>query len=150
MKTSSVKLILDLSFGVCVTQPNIVVCLDNDIVLQGPQQQPVSITIDQPMALGSHRLSVEFTNKNYNEPLDMFVQIDRLKFQHLPDNFATYSQYQPIYPELWAQEQLAQGCTLKNIIHSNHLGWNGTWWVDFDTPIYCWLHQRLNLGWLLT
>jgi len=35
------------------------------------------------------------------------------------------------------------------VIIANYLGWDGRWFLDFSTPIYRWIHQRLDLGWLI-
>lgn len=149
MDNTSVKIKLDLDFGIKNTLPDILVKFNQEILLQGPQQKSCTVLIDRCVPVGTHRLSVEFLNKNYNEPMDMYVLINQLRFQHLDNNFNIYSQYQPDYPKQWAEEQQQQGQTLKPVIHANHLGWNGVWWVDFETPIYRWIHQRLNLGWLV-
>ena len=149
MKTSSVSFSLELNFGIQHTLPEILVRLDKEILLQGAQSKSMVLEVDRHLPVGSHQLSVEFVNKNYNEPMEMFVEIKSLKFQHLSNEFAYYSQYRPNYPLDWVQQQLDQGHTVEPVIHANQLGWDGIWWIDFETPIYRWAHQRLNLGWLV-
>ncbi len=150
MNTSSVSFDLELSFGIQHTLPEISVRLNDEILLQGPQSQSTTIKICRSLPTGKHRLSLEFVNKNYDEPMHMFVEIKSLKFQHLADDFSHLSQYRPVYPDHWIKEQQDQGHSLPPVIHANQLGWNGVWWVDFETPIYRWIHQRLNLGWLVS
>ena len=29
-----------------------------------------------------------------------------------------------------------------------YLGWNGVWKLEFSVPVFTWIHQKLNLGWL--
>jgi hypothetical protein len=88
------------------------------------------------------------TNKNYSECSvdgDMAVIIDSIKFQNFNHDFKIFSQYFPDYPSDWR----ADGHDCPKAIHSNYLGWNGIWTLDFETPIYRWIHQRLDLGWLI-
>jgi hypothetical protein len=80
---------------------------------------------------------------------DMAVIIDRVSFQSVDHDFKIYSRYQPDYPEIWLQEQVSLGQPPAREIHSNYLGWNGKWFLDFQTPIYQWIHQRMGLGWLV-
>ena len=101
---------------------------------------------------GDHQFALEFQNKQYqNYPAgqDMAVLVEKLTFQHLSDDFRYFGHYQPDYPEPWATEQRAAGATLTSEIYGDYLGWNGTWGINFHTPIYPWIHQVLNLGWLL-
>jgi hypothetical protein len=97
---------------------------------------------------GPHTIILGFTNKNYSECSvdgDMAVIIDSIKFQNFNHDFKIFSQYFPDYPSDWR----ADGHDCPKAIHSNYLGWNGIWVLDFETPIYRWIHQRLDLGWLI-
>jgi len=147
MKKNSLIIRLNLSFQIVETLPDISIQLDNKIILEGRQSNKnLNLTIDQQVCTGPHSLTIDFKNKNYNECTDnkdMAVIIDQVKFQYLPDDFKIYSWYQPQYPDSWLKHQP----TSKPVIHSNYLGWNGRWGFDFETPIYAWIHRRLNLGW---
>jgi hypothetical protein len=144
-----VKINLRLKFLRVSTNPEIFVRIDDQIFLQGQQKDnSVTLLIETELEPGPHQLTVDFVNKNYNEcstGQDMAVIIDQVKFQHLSDNFKIYSWYFPDYPCDWAQENT----TLQQKIHGNYLGWNGRWILDFETPIYTWIHKQLNLGWLI-
>jgi hypothetical protein len=97
---------------------------------------------------GKHIFTIGFLNKNYDEcsvNSDMAVIINSVKFQNLEHDFKIFSKYVPTYPEDWR----ASGRDCTEVIHSNYLGWNGTWSLEFETPIYRWIHHRLDLGWLI-
>ena len=146
---SSTLIYLELEFSIVHTMPDICVRIDNTVVLSGPQKHDQKITIDHSLNPGRHCLSVDFTNKNYKESSqdhDMAVIVKCVKFQHLDNDFAIYSCYRPEYPEPWLSQQSTKP---NEVIHGNYLGWNGHWYLEFETPIYRWIHRRLNLGWLL-
>lgn len=49
--------------------------------------------------------------------------------------------YRPIYP----RHLVNQPAELK---HSNYLGWNGSWSLDITLPVFTWIHNLENLGWI--
>lgn len=145
----STQIYLELEFGIITTLPEICVRVDSDVIVTGPQQQKLEVVIDRDLDQGKHRLSVDFVNKNYKESTasnDMAVIINQVRFQHLDNDFKIYSLYCPVYPEPWLSQQVV---TPAAVVHGNYMGWNGHWYLEFETPIYRWIHQRLNLGWLL-
>jgi len=36
----------------------------------------------------------------------------------------------------------------KELPGQTYLGWNGVWKLEFSVPVFTWIHQKLNLGWL--
>lgn len=55
------------------------------------------------------------------------------------------SVFQPIYPKLWAAQQLQQGNTLKQlIIGETTLGHNGTWTFNFTSPFWKFLINQMG------
>jgi hypothetical protein len=149
MNKSSVRIVLDLEFKTVITVPEITVCVDHCPVFNNHgQTMNAPVIIQQELAPGSHVLTLDFHNKCYEECLsgnDMAVIIQSVQFQYLPDDFKSYSWYRPNYPQPWAQQNPGQ----PDKIHSNYLGWNGRWGLEFETPIYAWIHKTLNLGWSL-
>jgi hypothetical protein len=137
---------LDVEFKYITTPLDVVVKLDDDVILAGPQTEVhKTIVIDTEFAPGDHKLTIELLNKNYNEcteTQDAAVIINSVRFQHLDNEFKYNSWYRPTYPADWSGERTT-------VVHSNYMGWNGCWGIDFSTPIYPWLHKQLNLGWLL-
>jgi hypothetical protein len=100
---------------------------------------------------GNHRLEIVYHNMHKiseNHP-DMAVIVEKVTLQSVDHDFKIYSRYEPDYPCVWLQEQIDRGQPPPAQIHSNYMGWNGKWFFDFQTPIYQWIHQRLDLGWLI-
>lgn len=74
------------------------------------------------------------------------VVINSIDFFGISDSkFLSKGVYHPIYPMPWASGQQ----NLKQILlGETYLGWNGTWRLDFDLPVFTWMHQVQNLGWI--
>jgi hypothetical protein len=55
------------------------------------------------------------------------------------------SKFEPEYPEPWASEQ----SNLESELTAHpYLGWNGCWSLTFGVPVFTWIHQTQNLGWI--
>jgi hypothetical protein len=69
------------------------------------------------------------------------VEIVSVSFFNITDpQFARSGVYTPDYPShLTGPEQLPG---------QTYLGWNGVWTLEFSVPVFVWMHQKLNLGWL--
>jgi hypothetical protein len=100
------------------------------------------------------KITVEFLNKKDTDTvpeqgLDKAIVIEWIKFFGISDpRFVWEGVYCPSYPELWYNQQSTPPPNrLKN---TNYLGWNGTWTLDFDVPIFTWIHRIQNHGWLYT
>jgi hypothetical protein len=101
------------------------------------------------------KLVVEFLNKQDSDTvpeqgLDKAVVIENVSFFGISDpKFVWAGIYEPSYPEPWATEQRAQGVVLKQHLNShNYLSWNGKWTLTFTVPVFTWIHQTQNLGWI--
>jgi hypothetical protein len=91
-------------------------------------------------------LEIEF----YNKPAldhDMAVIVDSVDFFGISDpKFVWGGVYSPEYPEPWySQQHPLPAATLPAC---NYMGWNGTWRLDFDVPVFTWMHRIQNLGWI--
>jgi hypothetical protein len=94
----------------------------------------------------SSSLVVEHYNKDPADSLTA-VEIVNVSFFGIQDpRFAWAGSYIPNYPEPWASEQLTLLPTV--ITPQTYLGWNGVWRLDFSVPVFTWIHQVQNLGWL--
>lgn len=91
-------------------------------------------------------LVVEHYNKDAADAVTA-VEIVSVSFFGIQDpKFAWAGTYTPVYPEPWASEQ---SITLPaTIAPQTYLGWNGSWQLDFSVPVFTWIHQVQNLGWL--
>jgi hypothetical protein len=91
-------------------------------------------------------LEIDFFNKTNDHP-DMAVMIDRIELFGISDpKFVWNGVYTPKYPEPWYSQQCVQ--PQKKISNVTYLGWNGTWRIDFDVPVFTWIHKIQNLGWI--
>jgi len=101
---------------------------------------------------GAHTLTIEFLNKTDADSqlhlgIDKAVIVDKISFFGISDpKFVWQGNYKPLYPEPWASQQP----TLPPDILQSHtyLGWNGVWKLSFQMPIFTWIHQVQDLGWI--
>ena len=91
-------------------------------------------------------LEINFSNKSDLDH-DTAVLIDQVEFFGISDpKFIWQGVYRPEYPEPWYSQQCpTPASTLSNY---NYLGWNGCWRLDFDVPVFTWIHRVQNLGWM--
>jgi len=100
-------------------------------------------------------LNIEFLNKVdqdtiADQTLDKAVIVETVSFFGITDpKFVWAGKYYPVYPEPWATEQKNQGIILSSELkYHNYLSWNGLWQLRFSIPIFTWIHQTQDLGWI--
>jgi len=135
------------------TPPEINIGINNHV-------KKITLSTDQTfcydfIAVDDAVLTIELLNKTNSDTvldkgLDKAVIIESISFFDITDpRFVWAGIYQPQYPEPWATEQQNQGITLaKQITGQTHLSWNGKWSLNFSVPIFTWIHQVQNLGWI--
>jgi hypothetical protein len=81
---------------------------------------------------------------------DTAIIIEQVKFNGIVDpKFAWAGVYYPEYPDYYIKEQLAQNKILNSeLTPYTYLGWNGVWKLEFTLPVYTWIHNTLDLGWI--
>jgi hypothetical protein len=91
-------------------------------------------------------LTVELLDKQDQEA----VIVENVSFFGIEDpKFAWTGIYEPKYPEPWATQQRSLGVALKpQLCPHTYLGWPGKWTLTFDVPVFTWIHQTQNLGWI--
>lgn len=86
----------------------------------------------------------------YNKPEldhDMAVIVDQVEFFGISDpRFVWAGTYAPKYPEPWYSQQIQKPPDL--LPQQSYMGWNGTWRLDFEVPVFTWIHRIQNLGWI--
>lgn len=102
---------------------------------------------------GNNSISIEFLNKQDSDTqgnLDKAVEITDISFMGISSkNFVWAGKYYPIYPEPWATEQMLAGTApAESLTYQTRLSWNGVWRLDFSVPVFTWIHQVENLGWI--
>ena len=106
-------------------------------------------------SFGRSTIMIELLNKKDTDTvpeqdLDKAVVIESISFFGITDpRFVWLGVYEPEYPEPWATEQAQQGVVLKqHLTNQNYLGWNGKWTLTFTAPVFTWIHNVQNLGWI--
>ena len=91
-------------------------------------------------------LHVEFMDKKDQEA----VIIEKVSFFGIEDpRFAWAGIYRPRYPEPWATEQTNAGIVLTSeLCPHTYLSWPGPWTLTIGVPIFTWIHNLQNLGWI--
>lgn len=91
-------------------------------------------------------LHIELFNKPELDH-DMAVIVDSIEFFGISDpKFVWRGLYSPEYPEPWYSQQFP--VPLPTLSACDYLGWNGSWHLDFDVPVFTWMHQIQDLGWI--
>jgi hypothetical protein len=79
------------------------------------------------------------TNIKTNE--DTAIVVEQIHFNEITSpKFIWQGIYYPSYPQHVSGES--------ELKFHNYLGWNGVWCLDFTLPIYTWIHQVEDLGWI--
>jgi hypothetical protein len=96
---------------------------------------------------GNHRIAILLHNKtdldtDLTANKDKAIVVKSIEFFGIQSpRFVWQGMYEPIYPaHLKDQPSVLQ--------YSNYLGWNGIWYLDFDAPVFTWIHQIESLGWI--
>ena len=127
--------------------PEINIGINNDIqriILSENQTFHYEFDTDKSVVL-----TVELLNKTDADTvngLDKAVIIESVSFFGISDpKFAWAGEYRPEYPEPWASQQHE----LKSLLKSHtYLSWNGKWTLTFTVPVFTWIHQIQDLGWI--
>jgi hypothetical protein len=73
---------------------------------------------------------------------DTAVIIQRIEFYGISDpRFIWAGTYYPEYPSHYADQKSSRP-------GQDYLGWNGTYVLKFQVPVFTWIHQVQGLGWL--
>jgi hypothetical protein len=101
-----------------------------------------------------NRLSVFFLNKTDNDTvgtLDKAIIIKEIGIEGFKyPSFLHRSQYCPNYSIGYYNYAKENNLTVEPIIHSNYLGFNGEWFLEFTWPTFTWIYETetKNLGWI--
>ena len=134
----------------CVSWPDVKVGIDDSVLYQGTLVVPIELDQDLYLDEGKHVLWVSLSGKgnaNSGTDSDQAIQIDSISFEGMTaDRFIWAGIYEPEYPEPWySQQQIKPGRYMHEV---TYLGFNGTWRLEFSTPIFRWIHEIEHLGWI--
>lgn len=144
---------VDLAFrlipGWTQEPPKITVRLDQDILWYDQLAETRFFEFSRSFCLGVHVLEIELSDKSDLDPIQNISICDFSVGKIQSPRFVWQGIYRPCYPEPWASQQRALGVDLKDeLYNTDHLGWNGTWSLKFSVPVFTWIHQVENLGWI--
>lgn len=97
-------------------------------------------------ATGTVALTVEHFGKSDIDPTTA-VEIVRIEFFGISDpKFVWAGTYYPEYPTMWYSEQSTKPADV--LPNQTYLGWNGVYKLEFTVPVFTWIHQVQDLGWI--
>lgn len=86
-------------------------------------------------------LEVEHYGKKDDDPSTAVI-IENISFFGMSDpHFVWAGNYYPDYPEHYQNKK-------PKLPGQGYLGWNGVYRLEFDVPVFTWIHRTLNMGWL--
>ena len=86
-------------------------------------------------------LTVEHHSK-LDSDVDTAVIVQRIEFYGICDpRFIWAGTYYPVYPGHYPDQK-------SRLPGQGYLGWNGTYVLQFQVPVFSWIHQVQDLGWL--
>lgn len=105
-------------------------------------------------AQDQNRLSVFFLNKKDSDTvdnLDKAVIIKSIELEGL--NYPTFmycSQYRPEYSDGYYRYAKENNIVVEPLIHSNYVGFNGEWFLEFTWPTFTWIYETETQsgGWI--
>lgn len=136
---------LEITLRPTTTEPaQVLIAVDKDQRLL-TVDQPTTINFDYTAKTHS-QLIVELINQQAQEGVEI---VGVSLFDITDPKFAWTGVYTPIYPEPWATQQQNQGVVLKqHLCPHTYLSWPGKWTLTFTVPVFTWIHQVQDLGWV--
>jgi hypothetical protein len=127
------------------------------VTLEPVQSPYVTITVDKIVykqqlftttsfdfdfvAANQASLVLEHHSKSDKDP-DTAVIIRRIEFYGISDpRFIWAGTYYPVYPSHYSDQKSSRP-------GQDYLGWNGTYVLEFRVPVFSWIHQIQDMGWL--
>lgn len=101
-----------------------------------------------------NRLSVFLLNKRDADTApgrDKAVKISKLGLENLFfPSISHQSRYRPIYSNGYHDYAEKNGIKVEPVIHSNYLGFNGEWYLEFTWPVFSWIYsiETNDMGWV--
>jgi hypothetical protein len=122
-----------------VQSPHITITVDK-IVYKQQLSTTTSFNFDF-VAANQASLVLEHHSKSDQDP-DTAVIIQRIEFYGISDpRFIWAGTYYPVYPSHYPDQKSSRP-------GQDYLGWNGTYVLEFRVPVFSWIHQIQDMGWL--
>ena len=148
MNEEKLSFVVALSGTFWERRPQFSIWLDDHLVVSseivGAVQQEIKFerTIDE----GTHTLKIRLENKTYSDTVlengeivqDMLLNIDGITIDDISlDNLLWSAEY------ILDKPQQYNGQTITKMDNCVNLGWNGTYVLEFTSPFYVWLLEKL-------
>jgi hypothetical protein len=134
--------------------PEIRILWDNCILFSGTVQKEETKSFTVSGDAGLHNFVVEFVNKHDSDTvlekqLDKAIVINQIEVEGMSfSSFMYQAGYYPNYPDAYKVTCAEQNIVLEPRISSTYLGWNGKWVLPISFPVFTWIHETENLGWI--
>lgn len=138
-----IDITLKLSGTYWKDKPKAKVYLDSNLLFDGEISDPITIAWNDSIPLGEHKLVIKMYDKDRFQTViengevvkDSLINIEQITFDGIDIGYLSQSlsTYHP-------NEQPGIPLVVKNCVN---LGWNGTWELPFNSPIYIWLLENL-------
>ena len=105
-------------------------------------------------ATDQNRLSIFVANKtdaDSQDGKDRAIVVDSIGIEGFYyKSFMHASRYCPEYPDGYYNYAKENNITVEPVIHSNYLGFNGEWFLDFTWPTFTWIYnlETSEMGWI--
>jgi hypothetical protein len=86
-------------------------------------------------------LEVEHFDKADTDATTAVIIKDISFFDISDPKFVWSGVYHPNYPEHYVDK-------VTPLPGQGYLGWNGVYRLEFSVPVFTWMHQTMNLGWI--
>lgn len=129
-------------------RPNYSIILDDETVVESTINgvEPETHNFEKELSEGPHVLKIRLNNKEPSDTRledgkivkDMLLNVEGIIIDDISlDHLLWESKFVPDQPRLF------QGQTVDHLDGCVNLGWNGTYMLDFETPFYLWLLDKI-------
>ena len=148
MTEEKLSFVVTLSGTFWEKRPQFSIWLDNHIVTQSeiPDSAQHPIRFEHTINEGPHSLKIRLENKNNDDTViengevikDMLLNIDDIVIDDISlGNLLWTADY------ILDRPQTYNGKTIDHLDNCVNLGWNGTYVLNFTSPFYIWLLEKL-------
>lgn len=147
----------DINFGMSLSpvywaeKPEYLIKFNDEVIAAGSLSEKLSFEWNRP-ANDTNMLSVEFLNKKDTDTQgnkDKALIIDSITIEGFTFNsFLNAGIYKPNYPEGYYEYARNHGLSADPAVKQNYLAFNGVWELKITWPVFTWMHQTENLGWV--
>ena len=123
--------------------PVVDIIVANTVLYSGTLNETTTFNFDQELTSQKHEITVRFLNKDDTDTVmdndvllkDKALEVTQLTVNDIDCTTAlSDSFYVTTTGDLYAG--------------LNYISWNGNWTLMFDVPVFTWIHEKKNLGWI--